>query len=41
MTVANVEMAAAWDGAEVQHWAAHAERYEAASILHWEALALD
>ena len=38
MTVANVEMAAAWDGAEGQHWAAHAERYEAASILHWEAL---
>lgn len=38
MNVANVEMAAAWDGAEGQHWATHAERYEAASILHWQAL---
>lgn len=29
MVIANVEMAAAWDGAEGQHWAAHADRYEA------------
>lgn len=28
MAVANVEMAAAWDGAEGDHWAEHAERYE-------------
>jgi SAM-dependent methyltransferase len=28
MAVANVEMAAAWDGAEGAHWAEHAERYE-------------
>jgi len=26
MTIANVEMAAAWDGAEGDHWAAHADR---------------
>ena len=38
MTVANVEMTAAWDGAEGRHWAAHAGKYEAASIRHWEAL---
>lgn len=29
--IANEEMAAAWDGAEGEHWADHAERYEAAS----------
>ena len=38
MTIANVEMAAAWDGDEGEHWAAHAERYEAASRGYWEAL---
>ena len=29
MTVANVDMAAAWDGDEGAHWAENAERYEA------------
>ena len=29
MTIVNVEMAAAWDGAEGEHWAAQADRYEA------------
>lgn len=29
MVIANVEMAAAWDGAQGQHWAAHADHYEA------------
>ena len=38
MTIANVEMAAAWDGDEGAHWAAHADRYEAASTGYWEAL---
>ncbi len=38
MTIANVEMAAAWDGPEGDHWAAHAERYEATATAHWEAL---
>jgi len=38
MTIANVEMAAAWDGAEGDHWAAHADRYEAAAPGYWEAL---
>lgn len=32
MAIANVEMAAAWDGAEGEHWADHADRYEATSI---------
>ena len=31
MTIANVEMAAAWDGAEGDHWAAHADRGKARS----------
>ncbi|MFP5376946.1 MAG: class I SAM-dependent methyltransferase [Acidimicrobiia bacterium] len=30
-TVANVEMARAWDGEEGERWAAHADRYEAAA----------
>jgi SAM-dependent methyltransferase len=38
MTIANVEMAAAWDGAEGEHWAAHAERYEATSTGFGKAL---
>lgn len=29
MVIAKVEMAAAWDGADGQHWAAHAGCYEA------------
>ncbi len=37
-TIANVEMAAAWDGAEGDHWAAHADHYEAAATGFWEAL---
>lgn len=31
MRIANVEMAAAWDGEEGAHWADHAERYESTS----------
>lgn len=38
MVIANVEMAAAWDGAEGQHWAAHAERYEATAAGYWQSL---
>lgn len=38
MTIANVEMAAAWDGAEGDHWAAHADRYEAIGPGYWQAL---
>ncbi|HET7722497.1 MAG TPA: methyltransferase domain-containing protein, partial [Acidimicrobiales bacterium] len=38
MTIANEEMAAAWDGAEGEHWAAHAERYEATGPGYGEAL---
>lgn len=38
MTIANAEMAAAWDGDEGAHWAAHADRYEAASRGYWDAL---
>jgi SAM-dependent methyltransferase len=38
MTIANVEMAAAWDGPEGEHWAAHADRYEATGIRYAEAL---
>jgi SAM-dependent methyltransferase len=38
MTIANVEMAAAWDGAEGEQWAAHADRYEATGIRYGEAL---
>lgn len=38
MTIANPEMAAAWDGAEGEHWAAHAERYEATNVRYWEHL---
>jgi SAM-dependent methyltransferase len=30
-SIANAEQAAAWDGAEGEHWSAHADRYEAAS----------
>lgn len=38
MTIANVEMAAAWDGAEGEHWAAQADRYEATGPRYGEAL---
>jgi len=34
-TIANVEMARAWDGEEGERWAAHAERYEAAAARAW------
>jgi tRNA G46 methylase TrmB len=38
MVIANVEMAAAWDGAEGDHWTVHADRYEAAAAGYWRAL---
>lgn len=38
MTVANVEMAAAWDGPEGDHWAENADRYEGSSSRYWESL---
>ena len=38
MTIANVEMAAAWDGDEGEHWSAHADRYESMSLGYWQAL---
>ena len=38
MAIANVEMAAAWDGPEGEHWAAHAHRYEATGPGYWRAL---
>jgi SAM-dependent methyltransferase len=38
MAIANVEMAAAWDGAEGEHWAEHAARYESIGPGFWEAL---
>lgn len=38
MTIVNVEMAAAWDGAEGERWAAHADRYEATGTRYGEAL---
>ncbi|HEX9466968.1 MAG TPA: class I SAM-dependent methyltransferase [Acidimicrobiia bacterium] len=34
MEIANVEMAAAWDGDEGEHWASHEERYNAAVLRH-------
>lgn len=36
--IANVEMAAAWDGAEGQQWAANADRYEATAAGYWRSL---
>ena len=38
MTIVNVEMAAAWDGAEGEQWAAQADRYEATGTRYGEAL---
>jgi len=35
MTIANVEMAAAWDGGEGDHWTEFADRYDAASTRTW------
>ena len=36
--IANVDMAAGWDGPEGDHWAEHAERYAVASQRHWDRL---
>jgi len=38
MTIVNVEMAAAWDGAEGEQWVAQADRYEATGTRYGEAL---
>jgi SAM-dependent methyltransferase len=38
VTIANVEMAEAWDGDEGDHWAEHAERYESIGSGYWDAL---
>jgi SAM-dependent methyltransferase len=38
MTVANVEMARAWDGEEGARWTEHAERYEATGHRQWARL---
>ncbi len=37
MTIANVEMAKAWDGHEGDMWTTHADRYEAAGRRTWDA----
>ena len=37
-TIANPDMAAAWDGAEGDHWAENADRYEATTAPYWQAL---
>lgn len=36
--VANAEMAAAWDGADGEHWATYADHYERVSLRHWQRL---
>jgi SAM-dependent methyltransferase len=36
--IANIEMAAAWDGPEGDHWAEHAGRYESLGPAYWDAL---
>lgn len=36
MTIANVEMAEAWDGDEGDHWARNADMYERSSARHWK-----
>ena len=36
--VANPEMAAAWDGADGDHWTAYADHYERVSLRHWQRL---
>ncbi len=38
MAIANVDMAAAWDGPEGDHWAEHADRYERVGIEQGQAL---
>ena len=38
MTIANVDMAAAWDGPEGDHWAEHADRYERVGVAQGQAL---
>ncbi len=38
MTIANVDMAAAWDGPEGDHWAEHADRYERVGTAQGQAL---
>ncbi len=38
MEIANVEMAAAWDGPEGEHWSRHADRYERVTRRHWRRL---
>lgn len=35
---ANAEMAAAWDGADGDHWTAYADHYERVSLRHWQRL---
>ncbi len=35
MTIANVEMAKAWDGEEGEHWTEFADRYDAAGARYW------
>jgi SAM-dependent methyltransferase len=39
MTIANVEMAEAWDGPEGDHWTEQAERYESIGPEYWNRLA--
>lgn len=36
MTIANTEMAAAWDGGEGDHWTEFADRYDAAGARIWQ-----
>jgi SAM-dependent methyltransferase len=36
LTITNVEQAEAWDGAEGEHWAANADRYETAGRRTWQ-----
>jgi SAM-dependent methyltransferase len=36
--VANTAMAAAWDGADGDHWTTYADHYERASLRHWQRL---
>lgn len=38
MAIANVDMAAAWDGPEGDHWAEHADRYERVGVAQGQAL---
>ena len=38
MTIANTEMAKAWDGDEGEHWTEHADRYESVGPAFWTAL---